>query len=143
MGDIISRTDVQARLKRNYATLYTPRGESSVDTDLVDADIDGAEGLVWARVAKRYQVPVTDADALKVLKPLALALLEELAYPVGKVPDAVERRVDRAHKLLDEIGDGGLSLGATPAPTENADMTGYLDTDGPDPRFTRETMKGF
>ena len=143
MGDIISRADVQARLKKNYATLYTPRGETEVDTDIVDADIDSAEGLVWARVAKRYQVPVTDATALKVLKPLALAVLEELAYPASKVPEAAQRRIDRANKLLDKIGDGELSLGATPAPTENGDMTGYLDTDGPEPRFTRETMKGF
>jgi len=143
MGDIISRADVQARLKKNYATLYTSRGETEVDTDIVDADIAAAEGLVWGRVAKRYQVPVTDATALKMLKPLALAMLEELAYPDAKVPEAAQRRIDRAHKMLDEVGAGTLSLGATPAPTESVELVGFFTRTGATPVFTRETMEGF
>lgn len=146
MGNYISRTDVANRLRRSYDTLYTPPGESSVDTDLVDADIDAAEGTVDGYLSNRFVVPITDSAALRICKAWALTLVEELAYgaiPGRELPESIASRANAVRKQLEEAGDGKLALGTATTLAEAAGTAGALTVEVEDPVFTRETMEGF
>jgi len=146
MGNYIGRTEVQDRLRRNYTALYTPKGGSAVDTDIVDADIEAAEAGVDGYLAQRYVVPITNADAIKLCKGWALTLLEELAYgsvPGREIPANVQSRVDRAHKQLEKAATGDLSLGAPTVPDERSDATGVIIVEGNTPEMERADLDGW
>jgi len=143
MARYLTTTDVAERLRRNYETLYNRDG--AVDTDLVDADIDAAEAIVETAIGARYTLPVSDANSLRLVKAWSLTLVEELAYgavPGRKVPENVERRIERVYKLLDRVqsGDYDLPAGAD-AEDERTDAVTCVQT--ADPEFTRDNMKGF
>jgi len=147
MGSYITRTDVEARLRRNYETLYTPKGDSVVDTSVVDADIESAEATVESAVGTRYALPVTDAAALRVMKAWSLTLLEELAYgavPGREIPANVESRVERVYKLLEGVRTGKVELpftGTAPAAEEREDSVALVQIETPE--FTRTKLEGF
>ena len=147
MGNYIDSTDVQNRLRRNFEPLYTPRGWTSSDSDIVDADIEAAEADLHSYIAARYRVPVTDTEAVKLLKHWALTLVEEIAYgsiPGRKVPDNIAERAKALHERLERIAAGDLSLGTASTVTQATTGAGAdVMTDGPDPVFTRDQMEGF
>lgn len=139
--------DVQARLRKNYDALYTERGESAADEDIVAADIEAAEADIHSYLAGRYTVPVTDAEAVKLLKHWTLVLLQEIAYGAiaGRtLPENIAEQIKSLRLRLQKIADGELSLGtATEIPAAEVGIAGEFIADGPDPVFTRTDMKGF
>jgi phage gp36-like protein len=146
MGNYITRTDVEARLRRSFETLYTLPGESAVDVTLVDADIEAAEGTVDGYLAKRYLVPITDAQALRLCKAWALVLCEELAYgavPGRELPESVSTRAAAARQQLGDAADGKMLLGAATTVAEASDASGCIVVAGDEPVMTRATMQGF
>lgn len=146
MGNYISRTDVSNRLRRSYDTLYTEPGESEVNTDLVDADIDAAEGTVDGYLAKRYLVPVTDAAAIRIVKAWALTLCEELAYgaiPGRELPESIATRANAVRQQLEAAAAGRMALGSAETVAEISGAADCIVTEGDTPVFTREKMEGF
>ena len=146
MGNYITRTNVQDRLRRSYTTLYTPKGASEVDTDLVDADIDGAEGEVDGYLAQRYTVPVTAAQALRSIRSWCLTLVEEIAYgaiPGRKLPESISTRAAAVRTRLEAVADGSLSLGSAETPGERADAADAIVVDGETPVMGRTNLAGF
>ena len=146
MGNYISRSDAELRLRRNYRTLYTPADSGEIDTDIVDADIDAAEGTVDSYLAGRYTVPVTDAEALRPIKSWALTFLEEIAYgaiPGREVPKNIADRAKAAREHLAKVASGHLSLGSdTPAP-ERETLTADLVIEADTPVMGRTNLTGF
>ncbi len=143
MGNYISRTDVERRLHRAHDALYTNDG--AIDTDLIDADIEEAEGIVDGYLSGRYTVPVSGAST-GLLKSLCLALLEELAYTRGantKVPDKTKDRADNARAMLSKIAAGTVNLGAATVPAERPGATGSLIVEADDTAFTREDLESW
>ena len=138
---------VQDRLRKNYAVLYTERGEDAADETIVAEDIEAAEADIHSYLAGRYTVPVTDAEACKLLKHWALVLLQEIAYgaiPGREVPKNLAAQVTGLRARLQKIADGELSLGtATEIPAAEAGIAGEFIADGPAPVFERDNMKGF
>lgn len=146
MGNYISRTDVQRRLRKNFTALYTPAGSTAADLDIVDADIEAAEAEIDSELAKRYVVPVTDATAVKLCKAWGLTILEEYAYgvvPGRDLPKHVTERAQTARKQMARAGSGELSLGAATVPTERTAATDCIIVAGETPEFTRTKMRGF
>jgi phage gp36-like protein len=144
MGNYITRADVDARLRRNYDTLYTRDG--AVDTAVVDADIAAAEAEVDGHLAQRYAVPVTAAGALPLLKHWALTLLEDLAYgaiPGREVPKHITARVEAVRKQLASAAEGKLSLGAATVPDERPAAAENLLVDGAAPEFQRSDLEAW
>ena len=146
MGNYISRTNVQDRLRRNYDTLYTKPGESSVDTDLVDEDIEAAEATVDGYLAKRYLVPITDTSALRLCKAWALVLCEELAYgaiPGRELPESIATRAKSAREQLQAAADGKMALGSATTVAEATDAAGCIETSNETPVMGRDNLAGF
>lgn len=145
MGNYIDRTDVKNRLRRSYEQAYTPRDASAVDTDLVDADIELAEGEVDGYLATRYAVPVTDSDAQRICKAYALAIVEELAYSAipGDLPKGTEKRTKSVRENLNKISNGDMTLGSGETPTERTDGAAAILVDGPDAVMGRDNLRGF
>lgn len=145
MGNYITRTDVANRLRRTYDTAYTPKGESTVDTDMVDADIEAAEATFDAAAGVRYAIPITDANGLRLAKSISLILVEELAYgaiPGREIPKNVERRIERAYELLDKLRDGTWDLPSGEDAEDERD-DGPTLTSYETPQFTRTKLEGF
>ena len=143
MARYLTTTLVAQRLRRNYDTLY--KRDGAVDTDLVDADIDAAEAIVESAIGARYTLPVSDANALRLITAWSLTLVEELAYgtvPGRKIPANVERRIERVYNLLDKIRSGNYDLpSGADATDERTDNVTLVQTETPE--FTRDKMKGF
>jgi phage gp36-like protein len=143
MANYLTTTDVANRLRRTYTSAYTRDG--ALDTDLVDADIDNAEGIVDGYLASRYVTPITDATALRMITAWALTIVEELAYSVigaGELPAGLKDRVAAVYRQLEAVQSGALSLGATPAPAEQTDVADSLIIDGDTPIMTNSGMAG-
>ena len=144
MGNYISRSDAETRLSRVYDTIY--ENDGIVDNDLVDADIDAAEGEVDAYLAQRYLIPVTDSNALRVIKSWALTLLEVHAYgriPGRELPESISTRAKTVRDQLQKAADGSIALGAAETPTEAANGTDFLIVEGDDPVMGRDNLKGW
>lgn len=145
MGYYATATEVEQRLRKNFATLYTPRGLTAESAVIVEADIAAAEADLHSYLAGRYVVPVTDAAAVALLKGWTLTLVEELAYaavPADALPESVTTRVAALRSRLELIADGKLSLG-TATPLESTTISDSLIAESATPVFTRDTMKGF
>ena len=145
MGNYVSAAVVEQRLRKNFATLYTPRGLTASDATIVAADIAAAEADLHSYLAGRYAVPVTDVTARLVLKGWALTLVEELAYaavPGLTLPESVTDRVKELRARLEKIAAGKLSLGTA----TDLDATGAgaeMMAESATPVFTRTTLRGF
>jgi len=145
MGYYASAVEVEQRLRKNFATLYTPRGLTAEDQSIVAADIAAAEADLHSYLAGRYVVPVTDAAAVALLKGWALTLIEELAYaavPGSTLPESVTTRVTALRERLEKIAAGKLSLGTATA-LESTGAGADLIAESETPVFTRDTMVGF
>jgi phage gp36-like protein len=145
VGNYTTAAEVEQRLRKNFATLYTPRGLTAEDATIVAADIAAAEADLHSYLAGRYVVPVTDAAAIALLKGWALTLVEELAYaamPSSTPPESVTTRVKELRERLEKIAAGKLSLGTATA-LETAGAGADLLAEAETPVFTRDTMKGF
>jgi len=146
MGNYISRTNVQNRMIHSYDSCFTPQGESTVDTDVVDAVIDNAEGEVDSYISARYDIPVTDTEALRVIRSWALTLVEEIAYgliPGREIPDGVKTRAKITRTQLEMVAEGKRGLGASITPTERADGASAIIVDGPAAVMGRTNLEGF
>jgi len=143
MGNYINRTDVERRLHRAHDALYTLDGV--VDTDLVDADIAEAEGIVDGYLSGRYTVPVSGAST-GLLKNLCLSLLVEIAYGRGaniSTPDKAKDAATAARAMLEKLADGRIRLGAATAPEERSAATGNLIVEADDTEFDRESLESW
>lgn len=147
MGNYLTTADVQDRLRKNYEALYTPRGATEEDTSIVEADIEAAEADLHSYLAGRYVVPVTDAEAAKLLKHWALVLLQEIAYgaiPGRELPENITTQVKSLRTRLEKISEGELSLGtAAEVTAAETGVGGDFISDGPEPVFRREDMEGW
>jgi phage gp36-like protein len=147
MANYLTTDDVQSRLRQNFAPLYTPRGWSAEDEAIVEADIEAAEADLHSYLAGRYIVPVTDADAVKLLKHWSLILLQEIAYgsvPGRELPKNIAAQVDSLRERLQAIADGKLSLGtAAPVPAAETGMAAAAETDAAEPVMTRDNLAGY
>lgn len=147
MANYVTVAQVKNRLRRSFQPLYTPRGWTDEDEIIVDADIEAAEADLHSYLAGRYAVPVTDPEAVKLLRHWALTLIEEIAYGAiagTKVPENVAERAKDIRDRLRQIADGKLSLGtATELTAPSAGPSADFISDGPAPVMTRTKLEGF
>ncbi len=86
---------------------------SNLDNDELRALIADADALIDAKIARRYQVPVTTdpANAPPLLKMLSTTLaLLDVFNRAQTVPDWIKSRLDRADAILTGLSDGSLQL---------------------------------
>lgn len=142
MAHYLTGADIEGRLKDNFSRLY----DLPADQSDLDRDVEAVEALVHSFVGRRYQVPVTDATAVTVVKALALDLAEELAWRRGsgsEIPKKVRDAADIARRNLEAIAAGRMTLaGASPAENDAAGAAGIL-VDGNAPQFRRKDLEGF
>jgi len=147
MANYVTVAQVKNRLRRSFQPLYTPRGWTDEDETIVDADIEAAEADLHCYLAGRYVVPVTDSEAVKLLRHWALTLIEEIAYGSiagTKVPENVAERVKSLRGRLQQISEGKLSLGtATELTAPSTGPSADFISDGPDPVMSRDLLEGF
>jgi len=143
VADYIDTDDVKGRLKDDFDGLYELPSES----DDLNTDIATVEATVKSYVAKRYALPITNDDALVILKSICLDLMEELAWGRGagsEIPKKTAEKGERARKQLDHLAKGSMTLGGAVGLSErNSGGAEAIVVDGNDPEFTREQMTGF
>ncbi len=142
MADYITSADLQGRLKDNFSRLY----DLPADQADLDADLDGVEALVNSFLGRRYQVPVADTSALRVVKALALDLAEELAWRRGtgsEIPKKVSEAADTARRHLESIAAGKMTLAGVAAAENTAAGAEAILVSGNEPQFTRSDLEGF
>jgi len=137
----ITVNDCQSRLRADFDRLYElPVEQADLNRDMVDA-----EAVVNGYVGKRYEVPVTDTQALTLVKAWTLDLFVELAYQrtAGSViPEKVKERAETVRHQLIDISKGNITL----AGASNLNPPSGLNVatvDGPKPMFRDEHMSGF
>lgn len=133
------------RLHRDYDEFYRDPDTGAADDTLAGDDLTAASADVDSYLATRYVTPVTDSDALPLLRHWTLTLCEELAFlraGGSSAPEKVENRVKAVRKQMERIAGGKGRLPGSP--TENETGTGgaaYVSA--AEPVFTRDQMKGW
>lgn len=107
--------DIITRLSEQRVQQMTDDDKvGAIDTGIL-AEVRGdVTRKIDLKLRGRYDVPVTDPDAVKVLKSLEVDLLAERLYmrrPNREVPDSVRQAAKDARTVLDAIRDGKDSLG--------------------------------
>lgn len=92
-------------------------GDGAADTGVVDDAIAYADGLINSYCGTKYTVPVSDVNALTVLKRHAVHLaVYELRRGKGQQAEREKENHDRAIAFLRDISAGRASLGITTSP---------------------------
>ena len=129
--------DLRARLGNSiYSEIYL--SDQDAENDLADAqaEVDGC-------ISRRYDVPVTAAQSLPLLKGWTLTLCEERSYSRAAGSAYAEKisvRVNQVRKYLSDVMTGAFSL---PGAAENSSGSGGISMiAGDEPMFTRQNLKG-
>lgn len=143
MSNYIDADDCRNKLRDDFDGLYELPAEQD---DLTD-DIANIEALADSYIGKRYAVPITNATALSVIKPICLDLFAERAYQRGSGPELTQKVKDaalEARRVLKDLALGVLTLagaeGLSERPSGGADA---IIVDGNTPEFTRTDLEGY
>ncbi|ADW18573.1 protein of unknown function DUF1320 [Desulfobulbus propionicus DSM 2032] len=115
----------------------------TVDTDVVDWALNGADALIDAHCHDRYQLPFYPVPGLAVTFAVDLAIYNLYSRrPHVEVPQAVKDRQTQALAYLKRVQTGEASMGADAAliTTATESLSGL--TPGSERLFTRTTMRG-
>lgn len=143
MGAYITDAEVQQRLRNDFPALYDLPSQQA---DLT-ADIAAAEAIVNSYLGRRYTIPVTNSTALTAVKPLCMALLEEIGHRRGigaEIPEKVKDAAEVARKQLEAIAAGTMTLAGADAATSPAGTSESVAVvEGNPPEFNRDNMEGY
>ena len=137
--------NLQARVPERDLVLLTDRDgpADAVDTSALQAALDDATAMINGWIAKRVSLPLQDIPQALVTICCDLAL-ERLYLNTGAtVPEAVTTLADNARSYLKSVAQGKASLGDETGGEEVAASPGVVLSEGSDPVFTRESLKGF
>jgi phage gp36-like protein len=139
---LLTTTIAEGRLKaETLGRLYALPGEQA---DL-DRDLATAEALVNSYVGKRAALPVTDADAIIVLREHALSIFAQIAWRRSQsqtVPEKVADASDAAIAWLKDYAKGLVTLAGADLPPPDNGIEGAIIIEGEDPVFNRANMQG-
>lgn len=114
--------------------LTDDEGTGSVNQQRAEAAIAGAQAVVDSMLARRYEVPFTEAPA--AAKKLTADLAANNLYArVGSVPEYLEKAREEAMALLEAIASGKAAI-----VTVGNGLPGFS---GSGREFSREYMAGF
>lgn len=136
--------DFKQRLKDHYEAIYSD-DEGVLDESLMADDLTEAYGTVNGYLAARYQVPVSETDALPMLKACQLSLACELAWSrtdSDELPEKAKHAAKIARGQLKDIAKGDLTLPAAPAESASG-AGGAALVQAETPVFGRSKMGGF
>ena len=115
----------------------------TVDTDVVDWALNGADALIDAHCHDRYQVPFNPVPRLAVKFSVDLAIYNLYARrPHVEVPEAVKDRNAQVLAYLKRVQTGEASMGADATTIAVATESQSGLTPGNERLFTRTTMRG-
>jgi phage gp36-like protein len=112
-GDYISLADTKTLIKRVDA-VYEVSGV--VDDDHLTLIIDEAEGMINSAIASRYDVPVTNATAIKYLRALVVPIIRYKTFTQfadqEDFPEGIKVEYKSTMKQLDNLAKRVTSLPA-------------------------------
>jgi phage gp36-like protein len=139
-----SLDDFKKRLNRHYQDLYLD-ADGNYDESLMTGDLTDAAAEVDAYLASRYAVPVTEPEALPMLRGCQLALAAALAWgraDADELPEKVKDAAKVARGQLKDIAKGDIVLPAAPAQSTSG-AGGAAIVQAETPVFGRSNMGGF
>lgn len=139
-----SLDDFKLRLKDHYEQIYSD-DDGVVDESAMIDDLTEAYGVVNSYIARRYLTPVTESDALPLLRACQLALAGELAWSrvdTDALPEKVKDAAKIARAQLKDIASGNITLPAAPVESTSG-AGGAVIVQAEPPVFGRSKMGGF
>ena len=113
--------------------------DGAIDTEVVTAALDDASAEIDAYVGSRYSVPITPAPSI----------LTNLCGDIARYKlsdecplDEVEKRYDKAVRMLRDIAAGKASLPVAGDPLVSSSGVSVSHSDD-DRIFTQDTLRGF
>lgn len=140
----LSTQDAKDLLRDDFEALYTlPNEQGDLDRDLADAS-----AAVDQYLAKRYALPITDADALAYAKARATDLFGEIAWFRTSSSSIPEKATQRANNARDQLGLIAKGTNKLPGSQAEAGASGGSSgrvalVEGNKPEFTNGQMAGF
>ena len=112
---------------------------------LLDIDIENCEGKVDSKVAVRYNLPVTGAVALSLVRGWVISLLRAKAYghlATSETPSIVISEFIAANNELTAVGRGELRLGDM-VETTTRGIVQHFHQESNDVELSREKLKNY
>ena len=119
--------DVFAR----YKPIRTMIGSSDLQVTSVDVAsifIEDAENYIDAFLAIRYEVPLPDSALVRQCA-ADLAIFNMMVEKLPEVPDFMQARYDRWHKMLEDLRDGDLILPGSATTVSTGDQEAWSNNE--------------
>lgn len=115
---------------------------STVDEDVYAECRADAEAEIDGYLGARYSLPLASTPPLVKRLSITLTIFElfRRRFPEG-VPAGRQADADRAHKLLEQLSRGTVTLGEQPEAPVNSERKAQTSNEAA--TFTRDTLSGF
>lgn len=135
--------DLVIRFGEQQLLLLADRdGDQVIDAAVVDPKIADASAIVDMHVRGRYGVPLEPVP--REITGIVCDLVRRALYgDATEVPESVLSADKAARDLLKLIADGKVQLDTAPAPATDTGGALEVETAGPAPFFTDDSLKGF
>ncbi|WP_425092004.1 gp436 family protein [Tropicimonas sp. S265A] len=137
--------NLKARIPARDLRLLTDRDgvADTIDDTVLQGALDDATATINGWIAKRVALPLDPVP--QTLETICCDLaLERLYLNAGApMPEAVTTLSENAMKFLKAVSEGKASLGDETGGEEVQSSPGVVLSEGEDPVFSRETLKGF
>ena len=147
MPNYLSITIAKSKFQDKIQALYEDDSQAIQD-DLIEYDIDEAEGEVDSYLGARYDVPITSSNdvQLNACRGWTYILFQCKAYERRNdsvVPDSILEKVKAVRALLMKISEGKVPLAGSREPENDVASTGALDIDEGTTYYSISNTKGW
>ena len=147
MPNYLSVAIAKSKFQDKIQALYED-DNLDIQDDLIEYDIDEAEGEVDSYLGARYDVPITSSNEvqLNACRGWTYILFQSKAYERrndSDVPDAIMEKVKAVRALLMKISEGKIPLAGSREPENDVASVGGLDIDEGTTYYTVSNTKGW
>jgi len=133
MPNYLSVAIAKSKFQDKIQALYED-DNLDIQDNLIEYDIDEAEGEVDSYLGARYDVPISSSNEvqLNACRGWTYILFQSKAYERrndSDVPDAIMEKVKAVRALLIKISEGKIPLAGSREPENDVAATGALDID--------------
>lgn len=122
-----------------YRPIQTMVGTGQFDVtseDVSSVFIAQSEAYVDAWLARRYVVPLTIQSPLITQVTADLAIFHMMAEKLTNVPEFIDKRKDRADKILEMLAEGKMQISGATTVSSGGDNEAWSTTTGYTPVFS-------
>ncbi|MBU1193967.1 MAG: DUF1320 domain-containing protein [Proteobacteria bacterium] len=134
--------DIQDMMDEDEIIRFTDdTGAGTINTDVTDKAISGADALIDSYLASRYSVPVTPVPDILLNFAVDIAIYK-ICSRRSQAPEEVRTKYEDAIKWLEKVASGKVKISSAASAPASQSNDGPVITTSPR-IFSRDSLRGF